>query len=360
VLSKGLLVGERYELDRLIGYGGMGEVWGARDKTLDRPVAAKFVHPHLIASDPAALKILEDEAKFGAQLIGHPNIVLTLDYVTFNHIGSKFHCIVMENVPGVSLQSWISQFGAKLDSETYTNISLLIAMRIGQAIQFAHNKGLQHRDIKPMNVFLSIHGNIKVGDFGIAKYVEEVTRTHTVWGAMSPAYAAPEQWAGEKPTVETDIYQLGCTLYQLLVKKLPYEGTHLGLMNQHVHSPVPKVAELNEAIPKGLSEVIALAMSKAPGARPSLWQIHDQLSMAITHKFQLDLDGSKCTEEVKKRVYEITEFEEATIDNGSRRYTYEDFDEALSEGLALVLSGVEIIRLTRPTTSRLILKKNAP
>lgn len=348
MISEGLLVADRYELLSLLGYGGMGEVWEAKDTTLDRLVAVKFVHPHLVASDPSAVKILRDEARLGAQLIGHPNVVLTLDFTEFDYQGKKFHCLVMENVPGVSLQEWITKYGQTIDRETYLNLSLLVAFRTCEAVQFAHRKKLQHRDVKPLNIFLSKYGNIKVGDFGIARFVEELTRTHTVWNAMSPAYAAPEQWRGRKPTKKTDTYQLGCTLFQLFARRLPYDQTSApALMNAHLNEAIPELKTVEPGVSDKLSKAIGRAMSKAAFKRIRLWQLHDTLANEIMHKYKLSVDVTGEKTAVHKSVSAITQFDLDWIKSEKISYTYEDFDEALSEGIELILNGIEAIRMVK-------------
>lgn len=222
MLFIGDVVNGRYKVVELIARGGMGEVWKCNDEFLDRPVAMKTVNPEYLATNPKALSILKDEAKTSARLIGHPNIVCTLDLEEYKGKGTSIHFIVMEYVRGPSVARWIGETSTKLDDVTNFNINLLIAWELCKALGYAHRQGILHRDIKPLNVFVSNYGTTKVGDFGLARFVEAITRTHTVWRAMSPAYAAPEQWQGQKQTFKTEVYQLGCTLYHIFTKKLPF------------------------------------------------------------------------------------------------------------------------------------------
>lgn len=351
MLSKGFKIADRYELSRCIGYGGMGEVWEAQDTWLTRDVAVKVIHPHLLGSDPKSASVFVDEARLGAQLIGHPNVVCTLDIPKFDHQGTEWRCLVMENVPGMSLQEWIDKVSTTLDNKTWHYINLLIAFRVCEAIQFSHKRKIQHRDIKPLNIFLSQSGNIKVGDFGIARFIESVTRTHTMWNAMSPAYAAPEQWEGKKPTKNTDIYQLGCTLFQLFTTELPFDETSgPSLMRAHITDVVPEPKIKNKIISDNLSDVIHQCLNKQQTKRPALWKIHDVLSNDVMKKYSIKLDISDKSASLIKRVSVFTELREEALKKGVVHYTYEDYDEALSESIELVIAGITNFSLTISST----------
>ena len=157
---------------------------------------------------------------------------------------------------------------------------------------------------------------------------------------MSPAYAAPEQWKGQKPTMKTDIYQFGCTLHQLFAKKLPFDhNSPPALMNAHLNDAPPDLRAANSLVSEALAKAVATALAKTPTDRDSLWKIHDVLAADIIHKYRLTVDLSGETDATRQLVNELTEFNSAHIKK-KFIYTYQEYDEALSESIALVANGI--------------------
>lgn len=346
MLSTGDVINERYKVTELIARGGMGEVWKANDEVLGRPVAMKTVNPEYLATNPKALSILKDEAKMSARLIGHPNIVCTLDLGEFKDKETPTHFIVMEYVQGPSIARWIEETSAKLDNVTNFNINLLIAWELCKALGYAHREGILHRDIKPLNVFVSNYGTTKVGDFGLARFIEAITRTHTVWRAMSPAYAAPEQWRSRKHTLDTEVYQLGCTLYHILTRRLPFNNPGLlALMNAHLKEDPKPPIRIMTCIPKSISDAILRALQKKPKDRIELWRLYDTIAEKIRSKYIMKVDVHESPKKVRDLVAEITDFSEKGLAEGPFEFTFPDFSEVLSESIQLVLSGITTFKV---------------
>lgn len=346
----GTTINGRYELNKLIARGGMGEVWQSKDHVLDRTIALKTVNASYLEANPKALAVLTDEAKTGARLLGHPNVVGVLDFGEFKDENSTSYFIVMEFIEGINIARWINEISPQIDDITYYNICLLISWELCRAIAFAHRKGILHRDIKPLNVFLSGYGLTKVGDFGLARFVEVVTRTHTVFNAMSPAYAAPEQWRGEKHTVETDFYQLGCTLYHIFTRQLPFEKQGLpAMMNAHLNEITVEPNRITSIIPEKLSKAIMELMSKKPEERLALWKLNDIIANEIQGKYKMTVSVHDKPKEIQDLVSDITELDEEKLAEGPYSFVFPDFSEVLAESIELILSGINEVAVTKET-----------
>jgi serine/threonine-protein kinase len=311
-------------------------------------VALKTVYPQYLATSPKSLSVLKDEAKIGAKLIGHPNIVCTLDLGEYKARSTSVHFIVLEYISGPTVARWIVDISSDLDDVTNFNINLLIAWEICKALDFAHQRKILHRDIKPLNIFIADYGIVKVGDFGLSRFVEAITRTHTVYKAMSPAYSSPEQWRGEKQVLDTEIYQLGCTLYHLFTGKLPFDHAGLpALMNAHLNEkPVPP-NKVVQSIPKKLSDAILSALEKKPADRIGHWELHDVIAEEIRSKYILEIDVHNSKKKLQKIAANICDLDEGDLASGPMEYTFPDFAEVLSESIQLILAGIKSIRLKR-------------
>ncbi|MBJ8078849.1 protein kinase, partial [Bacillus cereus group sp. N12] len=154
------------------------------------------------------------------------------------------------------MEDWINVHRHKIDANTYYYISLLIAGQLVKGIEFAHKRGLFHRDIKPSNVFIANYVQVKIGDFELAKFIDAVTRTHTVGNMSTPAYTAPEQWLGKNYEKKTDVYQLGCTLYHLFTSSIPFDGPLYAQINSHLNDKPVEVLNKNPLVSKKLSDAI--------------------------------------------------------------------------------------------------------
>ena len=192
----------RYHIQELLGHGGMSSVYKATDPNLRRTVAIKIIHPHL-SSDPDFLGRFEDEAAMIAQL-RHENIIQVFD---FNHEGDIYY-MVLEYLPGETLSDRLKRLNEQNQKMDPAEVVKDIA-EVGDAVQYAHDKGLIHRDIKPANIMLDVYGKAVLMDFGIARMIGGVQ--HTATGAVigTAKYMSPEQIKGEKVDKRSDIYSLG-------------------------------------------------------------------------------------------------------------------------------------------------------
>jgi serine/threonine protein kinase len=248
----GELIAGRYELEELVGSGGMSSVYRAHDKLLERTVALKILHEQFTRDD-AYVERFRREARAVAQL-AHPNIVTVID--RGEQDGRQF--IVFEYVDGMNLKELLDQEGPLNPSE-----AIELALQVARGLAFAHENGLVHRDVKPQNVLIDADGRAKVTDFGIAHAldVDGMTITGTIMGSSN--YIAPEQARGEPVDEQSDIYSLGCLLYELLTGEVPFDGDNfVAVAMRHVNDPVPTVGEVRRDVPPHLDWTVQRAMAK--------------------------------------------------------------------------------------------------
>jgi len=249
---------QRYELQELIGGGGMADVYRAQDLLLNRPVAVKILHEQF-KSDTEFINKFNREAQAAARL-SHPNIVNIYDVGVMDDA----HYIVMEYVPGRTLKDRIKQEGHLSVSD-----ALQVAKDIARALAHAHANNLVHCDIKPHNILMMPDGSAKVADFGIARAVTESTMTYTGNVVGSVHYFSPEQAKGTMITPKSDVYSLGVVLYEMLTGALPFTGeTPVSIAMKHLQEEPVSVRELDPAIPPVVEAIVARAMSKDPAMRP--------------------------------------------------------------------------------------------
>jgi serine/threonine protein kinase len=257
----GQKIGGRYEIEALLGRGGMSEVYKATDPNLKRVVAVKLIHPHL-SGDPEFVRRFETEASAVAQL-RHPNIIQVFDFD--NEDGSYY--MVLEFVPGETLKERLSRLNDQ-NRLLATKEVVHIGASICDAVNYAHKRGMIHRDIKPANVMLNVYGDAILMDFGITKIVGE--QHHTATGAVigTALYMAPEQIRGEHPDHRVDIYSLGVMLFEMVSGRPPFDAdSAMTIMMMHLNDPVPDLRQINPHTPEGLKAVIEKALAKEPQAR---------------------------------------------------------------------------------------------
>jgi len=262
----------RYQIEELLGQGGMSAVYKATDPNLKRVVAVKLIHPHL-SSDPNFVQRFEEEAAAVAQL-RHPNIIQVFD---FNNDDDNFY-MVLEFVPGETFQDHLKRLNAGKRQLSVTKAIEYMA-DICDAVDYAHQRGMIHRDIKPANLMINVMGQAILMDFGIAKIVGG--QRHTATGAVvgTAMYMAPEQIKGENPDKRADIYSLGVTLFEMLGGRPPFEAdSAMTLMMMHVNDPVPDLRNLNPDVPDDLIAVINKSLAKDPNDR---YQSAAQMAAAL-------------------------------------------------------------------------------
>jgi serine/threonine-protein kinase len=269
----GDLIADRYELEELVGTGGMSTVFRAHDLQLEREVAIKILHEHY-AADPEYLERFRREARAVARL-SHPNIVTVID--RGDDDGRQY--IVFEHVEGENLKELCMRSG-----RLPVRQALELALAVADGLAFAHDHGLVHRDVKPQNVLLSNEGEVKVTDFGIARslHVEQgVTQTGTVLGTGE--YLAPEQASGRQISPATDVYSLGVVLWELLAGDVPFTGDNfVAVALRHVNEPPPHLRERRPDVSPRLEAAVDCALAKDPARRfPSMKAFAQELRACL-------------------------------------------------------------------------------
>ena len=247
----------RYEIQEIIGVGGMAVVYKARDNQENRTVAVKILKEEF-TSNEEFLRRFKNESKAIAML-SHPNIVNVYD-VSF---GDLIQYIVMEYIEGITLKEYIEQEGSLRWKD-----AVHFTLQILKGLQHAHDKGIVHRDVKPQNIMVLADGTIKVTDFGIARFARSDQRTITDKAIGSVHYISPEQARGEKTDEKADVYSVGVMLYEMLTGKLPFQAdsaVSVALMQLQRDPQLP--TEINGSIPQGLEQITMHAMQKTPERR---------------------------------------------------------------------------------------------
>jgi tRNA A-37 threonylcarbamoyl transferase component Bud32 len=251
-------IADRYELEEVVGHGGMSTVYKAHDSLLERNVALKVLHQQY-NEDEDFVERFKREARSVAQL-QHPNIVTVID--RGEEHGRQY--IVFEFIDGENLKELVVRKG-----RLGLRDALEIAHEIARGLAFAHDHGLVHRDVKPQNVLLNGDGGAKVTDFGIARSLDVdhgVTQTGTILGTSN--YIAPEQASGKPVDAHTDVYSLGIVLYEMLTGELPFPGeSFVAVAMKHIQEPSPNVLDVRGDIPLRVAEMIDRALEKDPEDR---------------------------------------------------------------------------------------------
>ncbi|WP_314117775.1 Stk1 family PASTA domain-containing Ser/Thr kinase [Peptostreptococcus stomatis] len=307
------VLGNRYEILRKIGDGGMAFVYQARDKLLNRIVAVKVLRPEFV-DDQEFLVKFKREAEAVASL-SHPNIVNVYD------VGEdgKVHYIVMEYVDGQNLKEIIQDEGSL---EEYT--ALDIAKQIARALSAAHRNGIIHRDIKPHNILISKDGRqVKVADFGIAKAVSSSTMTNMGSVIGSVHYISPEQAKGKHLTSNADLYSLGIVLYEMIIGRVPFSGdSPISIALKHINEDIAFTDQDKINIPNSVRTIISKLTQKEPANR---YQTAEELIEDIEFvERNIDLPYIKdynnfATTDVDRRDPEVF--------NGRKPVQYDDYED---------------------------------
>lgn len=307
------VLGNRYEILRKIGDGGMAFVYQARDKLLNRIVAVKVLRPEFV-DDQEFLVKFKREAEAVASL-SHPNIVNVYD------VGEdgKVHYIVMEYVDGQNLKEIIQDEGSL---EEYT--ALDVAKQIARALSAAHRNGIIHRDIKPHNILISKDGRqVKVADFGIAKAVSSSTMTNMGSVIGSVHYISPEQAKGKHLTSNADLYSLGIVLYEMIIGRVPFSGdSPISIALKHINEDIAFTDQDKINIPNSVRTIISKLTQKEPANR---YQTAEELIEDIEFvERNIDLPYIKdynnfATTDVDRRDPEVF--------NGRKPVQYDDYED---------------------------------
>lgn len=252
----GKTLSNRYQIQEILGQGGMSAVYKALDPNLQRVVAIKMIHSHL-SEDPKFISRFEEEARSVAQL-RHPNITQVFD---FNHDGDTYY-MVQEFVPGETLQERLRRLNRAGRRMPLTE-TIRFTMDICSAMGYAHERGMIHRDIKPANIMLDVQGKAILMDFGIVKIAGG--SSHTTTGAVvgTAMYMSPDIIRGQAPDARSDIYSLGVTLFEMVSGRTPFQAdSAMSLMMMHLNDPLPDLHHLRPETPDDLIAIIEKSLAK--------------------------------------------------------------------------------------------------
>jgi serine/threonine-protein kinase len=246
----------QFEVVGLVGEGGMGVVYKSIQRSVDRPVAVKFLSRALLTDD--YLPRFRAEAKLAGQVI-HTNLVAVFETGAMD----RLPYIVFEYIDGPSLRGLLARNGDDLP----LGRALDLARQAADGLECAHRAGIIHRDVKPENLLVGPNDVMKVADFGIARGLASTTGAKTRTGILlgTPAYMAPEQALEQPAGPAADIYSLGVVLYEMIARRVPFDAAStLEILDQHVHSPPPA---LDEAVPFAVRRLVERAIAKRPQER---------------------------------------------------------------------------------------------
>ena len=292
---------ENYRIISVLGRGGMGVVYKAFDTKLDRNVAIKMLNPRNVDKE-RFIERFKREARNQAKL-SHPNIVTVYGFIEYH----DFLGIVMEYVEGESLEKVI-------DRQRRLNLYdvIYIAKQLLLALSYAHSKGFIHRDIKPSNIIFSNEGVTKIMDFGISKslFDKEFTKTGAKVGTIY--YMSPEQVRGEDVTHHSDIYSLGCTIYEMITGNPPFDSeSEYDVMDMHLKKEIPKVADIIPGSPALLDNILQKMLAKNPSDRYSTCEevfIDIQVLEKTVQQLHYDSSVKKLHKPARKKVISIISF----------------------------------------------------
>lgn len=322
-LRTGQVVGERYEILEILGKGGMAIVYKARDSKLDRIVTLKVLREEYNRDDEF-IKRFSVEAKAAAKL-NHANIVSVYDV----GIADNINYIVMEYIDGANLKEVIRARGIFSNEEV-----LGVAIQISEALEEAHKNGIIHRDIKPQNILVTIKGEIKVTDFGIARATNANTITTNSNSTMgSVHYFSPEQARGGFIDYKSDIYSLGISMFEMLTGKLPYDDdTVVAIALKHINEDLPDIKDFNSEAKDSVIKIIKRATEKVSSNR---YENIRMMTLELKRALAKINNPNNLTDEEIKDIQEETKtivIDESDLENIRNKamtafYNDEDFEE---------------------------------
>ena len=293
MITKGQKINDRYEVRKLIGEGGMANVYLGYDIILERDVAIKVLRGDL-SDDEKFVRRFRREAQ-NASLLNHPNIVQIYDV---GEDDGNFY-IVMEYIKGQTLKQLIKKRGKLSVPETID-----IVTQLTDGLAHAHDSYIIHRDIKPQNIMILDDGMVKITDFGIAMALNasDLTQTNSVMGSVH--YLPPEQASGKGSTIKSDIYSLGIMMYEMLAGTMPFRGeTAVEIAMKQLKNPMPSIRKVNSSVPQALENIILKATAKNTKNRyNNVRELYDDLKTC--------LDKSRKDEKRIVFKYSETEYEE--------------------------------------------------
>ena len=318
MIVKGQKINDRYEVRKLIGEGGMANVYLGYDTILERDVAIKVLRGDL-ADDEKFVRRFRREAQ-SASLLNHPNIVQIYDV---GEDDGNFY-IVMEYINGQTLKQLIKKRGKLSVPEAVDIMSQLT-----DGLAHAHDSYIIHRDIKPQNIMILDDGMVKITDFGIAMAINasDLTQTNSVMGSVH--YLPPEQASGKGSTIKSDIYSLGIMLYEMLAGVMPFRGeTAVEIAMKHLKTPMPSIIKVNDTVPQSLENIILKATAKNPKNRyNNVRELYDDLKTCqdksrkdekrITFKYpenEYDDENTKVVSNLKDEIKEKEVKKEEELD----------------------------------------------
>ena len=353
MVIKGQKINDRYQIIRMIGEGGMANVYLAHDTILDRDVAVKILRGDL-ADDEKFVRRFQREA-ISASSLSHPNIVEMYDV---GEDDGQYY-IVMEYVEGKTLKSLIKRRGALTLPEVID-----IMLQLTSAVACAHDSYIIHRDIKPQNVLIKEDGTVKITDFGIAMALNsnELTQTNSVMGSVH--YLPPEQANGSGATIKSDIYSLGILMFELLTGNLPFKGENaVEIAIKQMREKIPSVCEINPHIPQSVENIILKACAKNPKNRyDNVLEMHDDIQTClieerkdekrITYRYsENDLEETKIMPPITDKP---NKNDDVKVEKISEEITKED--KKINK-IILVLVGIVVGLVALITTTLLILPR---
>lgn len=301
MIEKGRKINDRYEILKVLGEGGMANVYLAEDTILERKVAVKILRGDL-ANDEKFVRRFQREA-LAASSLNHPNIVEMYDVGEDN---GNFY-IVMEYIDGRNLKQLIKRRGTLTLSEVVD-----VMLQLTDGLAHAHDSYIIHRDIKPQNILILDNGLVKITDFGIAMALNnsQLTQTNSVMGSVH--YLPPEQASGKGSTIKSDIYSLGILMYELLTGKLPFRGDNaVEIALKHMKDPLPSLRRELDNMPQSIENVIIKATAKNPKNRyTNAREMYDDLKTTLDESrlhepryiykyLEHDLDDTKVLSAIK-------------------------------------------------------------